>query len=385
MPLLTLPRTFHVNSAGSPYALAKLYHYRASTLTTLDVYTDSGMGTPHAQPIEADANGIFPAIYVNTASGYDLRLILRDSAGNLIYDEDDIPRDGAGTDDLIPTTNGLFDIGAANWRWRDAFLESVSFFDGSGFYTTVSPSALSANRTITIPDADLTLGAMPVRTVNANYTWVMGDVGHTLYHTSATPHTFTIPVDASVDFPDGTIVEVDNLGIGTVTISSSATIYHDVYPYTGSIVLATGQMARFKTVATNAWTALLNNRNVNTPGSFTATLTGMTGSTTGTINYVRTNNLATLYVPSQIAGTSNTTAMTLTGLPAAIGTSLVSVAKVPCLLRDNGVTRGGWADIGSAAITFYLGMETPNAAGFTNSGSKGLPADCTIIYPLTYV
>lgn len=110
-------------------------------------------------------------------------------------------------------------------------------------------------------------------------------------------------------------------------------------------------------------------------GSFTATLTGMTAATTGTVKWRRTGSKIALVVPSQIAGTSNTTAMSMTGLPA----GLLSAADTPavfCFVRDNGATVAGRADIGTSSIVFSTGA----TGAFTGSGSKGLPAGCTIIY-----
>lgn len=103
MPLLTLPRSFQVNSAGAPYGLAKLYTYRAGTTTNLQTYKTSslGGGASHTNPIVADANGLFPAIYIDTDSGYDLRVILKTSADVTIYDEDNIPR---STTSLLAST-----------------------------------------------------------------------------------------------------------------------------------------------------------------------------------------------------------------------------------------------------------------------------------------
>jgi len=51
-------------------------------------------------------------------------------------------------------------------------------------------------------------------------------------------------------------------------------------------------------------------------GTFTGTLTGMTATTTGTINFAKMGNLVLLHTEAAITGTSNTTAMTMTGVPA---------------------------------------------------------------------
>jgi hypothetical protein len=88
---LTLPKQFYVNSAGQPYAAAKLYTYRATTTTNLAVYTTAALNVAHPDPVVADANGIFPAIYVDPNSGYDLKLVLKDSSDNVLWTEDNIP------------------------------------------------------------------------------------------------------------------------------------------------------------------------------------------------------------------------------------------------------------------------------------------------------
>jgi hypothetical protein len=115
--------------------------------------------------------------------------------------------------------------------------------------------------------------------------------------------------------------------------------------------------------------------------SFTGTLTGMTTTITGTVRYiVNSRSLATLQ--GAFTGTSNSTSMTLTGLPAQVTPPTIGTT-VPCLLEDNGTaTLIGWASINtSGVITFGLGAN-PNTSGFTGSGTKGLPSGWTITYPL---
>lgn len=88
---LTFPKQFYVNSSGQPYPAAKMHTYRAGTTTNLATYTTATLGTPHANPVVADSNGIFPAIYVDPNSGYDLKVVLKDQSLNTLYTEDNIP------------------------------------------------------------------------------------------------------------------------------------------------------------------------------------------------------------------------------------------------------------------------------------------------------
>lgn len=69
----------HLNDgAGTGYAGAKGYFYQANTVIEEPVYTDAGLTTQHTQPVTADANGRFPAVYVDPTKIYDIHL--KDSA-----------------------------------------------------------------------------------------------------------------------------------------------------------------------------------------------------------------------------------------------------------------------------------------------------------------
>jgi hypothetical protein len=130
-------------------------------------------------------------------------------------------------------------------------------------------------------------------------------------------------------------------------------------------------------------------------GSFTATLTGMTAATTGTMFYAVTNQVCTLWVNGPIAGTSNSTAMTITGVPAAC-IPVSQARQAPCTsLEDNGVGDFlGVCDINASSGTITVGMSvingTPaagsklilNATPFTASGTKGIFNDWTFSFPV---
>lgn len=119
-------------------------------------------------------------------------------------------------------------------------------------------------------------------------------------------------------------------------------------------------------------------------GSFTATLSGMTGSTTKTVNYRIINKLCYLYFPDAVAftGTSNATSMNMTGVPAACQPAFDRL--VPCIVTDNGILKDGAMGMGtSGTAAFYMAAsDTLATSGFTNSGTKGLPVGWCIAYPL---
>lgn len=125
---------------------------------------------------------------------------------------------------------------------------------------------------------------------------------------------------------------------------------------------------------------LLSSGTVPFSGTFTGTLTGGTGSTV-TVSYWVNNQTCILRAGASTI-TSNSTAMTMTGLPAVV-TPGTGAGTVACVLRDNGAAIGGWAQVnaGTGTITFGTGINN-NQSGFTNSGTKGLAAGWTITYSL---
>lgn len=111
--------------------------------------------------------------------------------------------------------------------------------------------------------------------------------------------------------------------------------------------------------------------------SFTATLTGMSGATTGTVTYARHGRVVQLTLPA-ISGTSNTTDMTITGLP----THLIPLTTKTVLTRgvDSGTAVLAIASIAASTgvITYTNGV---TGAVWTNSGVKGVPVS-TLTYTL---
>lgn len=129
---------------------------------------------------------------------------------------------------------------------------------------------------------------------------------------------------------------------------------------------------------------------VTSSGTFTGTLTGMTTTVTGTINYRKVNNIITLWIESSLGGTSNSTGMTMTGLPAAIQPSVGKEICCPNLEDNSNFALMGQALIVTSTITFLIAKTNlianyiqASASGFTNSGGKGLFGGWSITYPLS--
>ena len=73
---------------GTPYPNALLYTYIAGTSTPLATYSDSDLSVANSNPVVADADGIFPAIYLSPLNGY--KFILKDEDDVTIRTRDNI-------------------------------------------------------------------------------------------------------------------------------------------------------------------------------------------------------------------------------------------------------------------------------------------------------
>ena len=111
-------------------------------------------------------------------------------------------------------------------------------------------------------------------------------------------------------------------------------------------------------------------------GDFTITLTGVTTTVTGTARFVRNTNQVTIYIPL-LEGTSNTTAATLTGMPASIQPTRTQ--NVVCITKDNGASAAALAQIPSTGIIALY--KDVGGGSFTASGTKGIQA-ITLTYAL---
>ena len=115
-------------------------------------------------------------------------------------------------------------------------------------------------------------------------------------------------------------------------------------------------------------------------GTFVGTLTGMSATTTATMRYAIVGNLCTIESPSSVIGTSNSSSLSMTGLPS-ICQPATQGPVLPCNVLNDGQNCFGAAGIApqSSTVTFYI-FETNiltnylalNGNGFLTTGSKGL-------------
>jgi hypothetical protein len=112
-------------------------------------------------------------------------------------------------------------------------------------------------------------------------------------------------------------------------------------------------------------------------GSFTGTLTGCTTSPTTSVNWYSVGKLIVMSIGS-LTGTSNTTSMSVTGLPGGLQPPTLDQFTTALSLEDNGANVLGVARVtpGSASIVLSRGLVSGtqvqvSSTGFTASGTKG--------------
>lgn len=84
--LFVLPQQFLLNNVGALIPGAKAYFFAAGTSTAQTTYTEHTLSTAHSQPILADGNGRFPAIYLDETLDYKVQIT--DSSDVEIYTQD---------------------------------------------------------------------------------------------------------------------------------------------------------------------------------------------------------------------------------------------------------------------------------------------------------
>lgn len=75
-----------MDSAGNPEVGAKLYFFATGTSTLKAIYSDSNFTTPIANPATSNADGMFPAIFLDGL----YKVVLKDSGGTTITTDDPV-------------------------------------------------------------------------------------------------------------------------------------------------------------------------------------------------------------------------------------------------------------------------------------------------------
>ncbi len=192
------------------------------------------------------------------------------------------------------------------------------------------------------------------RAISSADPMVAGDNGRTIQASGTTTYTALPAATAGAGF----FVTLYNAGVSVITFAPDGS-------EPGSTTLVPKESARF-VVNSDLTGWLITNR---APGndSFIVTLTGCTTAPTYQMYVSRIGKTVTLELKSTATGTSNTTAKTLTGLPAVYWPATNSFGQ--CVISDNGGSQipATFRVDTSGVITFAAGISFPTS--WTNSGT----------------
>lgn len=174
------------------------------------------------------------------------------------------------------------------------------------------------------------------------------------------------------------LIPVNTCTTGVVTLALNGLSAIDIKMSDGNNLIAGDLVAGVPVVLLYTGTVFIIASNNHIAGSFTVTLTGVSGTVTGSASYVRHGRHVALVIP-QLTGTSDSTAMTLTGMPAAITPSFEQVTWGG-LVTNNGAVAPQRCDAflaTSGVISLALNGST---TGWTSSGSKGFAGASILNY-----
>lgn len=134
-------------STGERAGGALAYFYVGGTTTPLAVFTTDGATTPHAWPVGADANGVFPPIFipygpfgyrVTTAGGSAI-------SPNVLTVQNPAPPDSGGGGGIVVTQEQILNTGDTMWRLDSDVRAGWVFMNGGTIGNVGSGATLRAN------------------------------------------------------------------------------------------------------------------------------------------------------------------------------------------------------------------------------------------------
>lgn len=147
--LLWNPQPIPVFDPGTGYKAggAKAYFYVGGTSTPLLVYTSDDGAAPHAWPVEADANGVFPFVFVpygtfgfrvTTAGGTSI-------SPNVLTVQNPAPPDSGGGGGIIVQADQILQTGDTMWRLDSDVRAGWVIMNGGTIGNVGSGATLRAN------------------------------------------------------------------------------------------------------------------------------------------------------------------------------------------------------------------------------------------------
>lgn len=139
--------------------------------------------------------------------------------------------------DIVPDGDGTRDLGSATNRFANLHVDSIDL-NGTTIDGTTSSSTVTLNAQ-----------------TGTSYTLVLADAGKKVTMANASSNVLTIPTNASVAFPVGTILGVSQTGAGVTSITGDTGVtVNGVSASTGAIAAAYSGVTLTK-LATDTWLA----------------------------------------------------------------------------------------------------------------------------------
>jgi hypothetical protein len=140
---------------------------------------------------------------------------------------------GAGVSNQVLSTNGS---GTLSWITPNVSLVDQTVSSSTHFVTLTTATSDSTITTLNRSSTKLTFqpstgtltlagSVIDVKTENlqtGSYTLVLADQGKVISINSASAATVTVPPDSTADFPVGTVIKINRLGTGDVTLAAGA-------------------------------------------------------------------------------------------------------------------------------------------------------------------
>lgn len=111
--IIALPRFRALDANGDPLSGGKVYFYEAGTSTPKDTYTDSGAGTPNANPVVLDSEG-----YADVWGSGTYKIVVKNSSDVTQFTVDNVEASGSVISDGTVTNAKLADMAANTIKAR---------------------------------------------------------------------------------------------------------------------------------------------------------------------------------------------------------------------------------------------------------------------------
>jgi hypothetical protein len=390
---------------GTPNVGGKVYTYQAGTTTPIVTYTDSTGTVTNSNPITLNSRGEWP-VWVTPNVLY--KFVEYDSAGTLLRTTDQV------TQQQLLSLYGGTDTGVANAYLLAYNAPYTAYQDGIGIYwapahTNTGPSTVNVSfnsgttfaGVVSIVNQDgSALGSGELVVNQLTFMMYLGGkfvltnpLGGSSVITMGGVNVTggTIPTNG-INFYLGAFLGLSAGGFERVTINSTTGQMAVVASSSGQTLVINGGLAGAGVVAATMYEVLdsinaLKSVATYEVGTFTGTLTGCTTSPTATFNWSRNGNAVTIDCPT-LTATSNTTACTVTGLPAALTPARTQLISVAGIEDGSVVLNSGSIQVSGTTLTLLLASVvgarvTHSNNTFSNVNIKGISTAVTITYNLT--